>query len=1389
MKRFSLTLFSLFMLASRLSGQSIIRSQYEDIQTDVKHSTGLVNINVPLFSIQEGHLNIGIGANYTTSGIKVGDISSPIGLGWSLGGINSIVRIMKGMPDGIGKGRDYTVLQNSNDVQNFKDAVKDDLLDGESDVFALNLNGKSFKFVVRNNATSKVAILLEKSDVRIELKSSNGAVQKNQEIDYFEVTDTDGTIYTFNEKEFEAEIDNKNNFNTSNIKPGIPSQWYVSEIKSAFGEKITILYNSYLVTKKSLAENTLRYGRSIAEWGKDESLLAQLHSSNYAAVLTEYDKVQNYFDQLQCAERFTTQELDNTIAQYRDLLFFNQNVLVNDLNNSKLSALEKQDSYLNYVRNNSNVLYETKMSNLVSNLQSLESSKQVRANEYLFASSALQAAQYQQNQLMRELYSTATYVPVDIWMFEGENFLLKKYPLLIVSKNHLLKFSYKSYDQEKKYQPVLDQIVLTDWENTKIDSINFQYSYLSDQGDHMCSKKVFLKKIIKGSKTGLNMPYSFEYYRENHNLEDYKQDYWNYYCNNIGGLTPDLDNNHSYGLVPYFGYNIAPGLSYLKFFTSISENDYANFSKGNSGVNREPDSAYVKSFSLKTITSPLQGKMEFDYESNSLQCSGIMNSGGMPIIPSKNTLGGGIRIKAIKYFNKDKLVRQRRFTYEFNQTSTAFYIKKNKRSFDMSVNYTGMPESDNYRMSEPFDFSPAYFTSSNNDLFYTYVEESEPGKGKIGYRFLDFTASDSIYPYWLEDLLLSRTIFDDSGTVLKIEKKRYLLAQNDLVPYVNSKYLSMFDFDVRFAFNGIIDQYRPYPYKNIYKNQFGSSYENRDVGYGFNPYLQVYMRNIQPRLNMINNMPKNYTLRAGGNVSLSENVVWQANAGQNMPLEINGYDNVSLYSTTILGSGLENRMKYIYNGSSKVPVGEKVEAENGDRYFKKRKFVRDFVSNVSPLIDSLKRQNRLFDIVEEQNWVMPSGTATWSYMSGNIQTFQNIKYDTEFLKNVILPISVKTAMLAGPIAAAEVGEVNPENNLNNYNALNEPTSANFQKTVDHYFYVSPFGVRSSGSVSSNEVKKASIEDLSFTVSIEGANGDEVFYSDGIPNTRRVRRSLNPSEINDSNFGSMFELPNSIDKTEILQWIIKRNEYLIDNGWGDFNNILGSMTDFLKSAVRFDNLDSILAKYPLAESKYSEAGQNSAEFDDFYGGEITFGGYLTDLFSKVVYPLRNNLYPSGLWYSKNGGLYLSTLNGKLDYRKKLDGFKNLGRPVQFISAQPFSGVKLNFYQGESQRYQLSLNSSPMTNGLYGTTVDLATINNFLQFTDVEFDSHINKELILMTPVGVNFWVQLFDLKGNMIKQYDTRGEFTYYTYDELGRRVTTSDSKGNITGATEYNVRK
>jgi len=131
MKRMLLITASIFILGPELclsqdvnlpviippspAAQAIVR--YGEIPVD--YSTGVPNISIPIYTVQGKKLTLPISISYHASGIKVGDISSEVGLGWALNCGGMVARTILGRPD------EYAAMPRTfNTAQQLLDSVR-----------------------------------------------------------------------------------------------------------------------------------------------------------------------------------------------------------------------------------------------------------------------------------------------------------------------------------------------------------------------------------------------------------------------------------------------------------------------------------------------------------------------------------------------------------------------------------------------------------------------------------------------------------------------------------------------------------------------------------------------------------------------------------------------------------------------------------------------------------------------------------------------------------------------------------------------------------------------------------------------------------------------------------------------------------------------------------------------------------------------------------------------------------------------------------------------------------------------------------------------------------------------------------------------------------------
>lgn len=186
----------------------------------VNLSKGTVQVNVPLCELEGYSMRLPVSLSYQTSGLKVNDVPSQVGLGWSLNGGGLITRVVRGRPDddfttdrqdnGVslytgytGPGFDNTgtgsrvaqfISDNSPYRANSKKFVSG-TWDSEPDVFYFNFNGFTGRFVLDQN---KNPVLVPHQNLKINLIiSDDQGYPSNFKRATWAITTPDGTSYIF----------------------------------------------------------------------------------------------------------------------------------------------------------------------------------------------------------------------------------------------------------------------------------------------------------------------------------------------------------------------------------------------------------------------------------------------------------------------------------------------------------------------------------------------------------------------------------------------------------------------------------------------------------------------------------------------------------------------------------------------------------------------------------------------------------------------------------------------------------------------------------------------------------------------------------------------------------------------------------------------------------------------------------------------------------------------------------------------------------------------------------------------------------------------------------------------------------------------------------------
>lgn len=155
----------------------------------VSYNTGIPNISVPLYTLNSRSISVPISINYHAGGVKVNEIASSVGLGWSLEAGGMITHSPSGKRDNISPnprgyphtGNDYSIELTgsfpipSTELQDYffaRSASKGEI-DTDVDIFSGSFLGKSIKFVIDDSGVARtipfqpLAIQLSPAEITI----------------------------------------------------------------------------------------------------------------------------------------------------------------------------------------------------------------------------------------------------------------------------------------------------------------------------------------------------------------------------------------------------------------------------------------------------------------------------------------------------------------------------------------------------------------------------------------------------------------------------------------------------------------------------------------------------------------------------------------------------------------------------------------------------------------------------------------------------------------------------------------------------------------------------------------------------------------------------------------------------------------------------------------------------------------------------------------------------------------------------------------------------------------------------------------------------------------------------------------------------------------------
>lgn len=204
--------------------------KYGDQQ--VSMFTGTSQVNIPIYNINTIGFSIPLTLSYSTSGLRVSEAASWVGLGWSLNGTGVITRVVKGIPDGVQYPINIrtfplplTYTKVSDNAWDYIHAqIQLGTLDPEPDIYIVRTGKLSFKFYY--DLHKRIQTIPYNNDIKIKFDGTQ-----------YTVTDADGTQYIFGGTQA-----NEIAYSSNPAYAAYTSSWFLSKIITPSGSQI--LYNN-----------------------------------------------------------------------------------------------------------------------------------------------------------------------------------------------------------------------------------------------------------------------------------------------------------------------------------------------------------------------------------------------------------------------------------------------------------------------------------------------------------------------------------------------------------------------------------------------------------------------------------------------------------------------------------------------------------------------------------------------------------------------------------------------------------------------------------------------------------------------------------------------------------------------------------------------------------------------------------------------------------------------------------------------------------------------------------------------------------------------------------------------------------------------------------------
>ncbi len=330
-----LTLFISFLFCKALAQETVENpsilppspnsaelGRYGDIP--ISHSTGALNLDIPLSSITTKNLNLPISVSYSSNGLRVNAIGSRAGFDWVLNAGGVITRVVYDEPDfhpgtqWVSGSPDFSVEDQT--LLDFLEQSASGGWDNQPDIFHYNFAGIAGKFVFDDQGNP---MAIPHGNIKIEYV---GGAPENG----FLLTTADGVKYHFG-GQTATELTNYNTESNCTVYEGaelpIATSWYLKRMEHPHGDFIDFFYTPAYAEYRSGVTQTYYYIPPSTRAGNIPSPHGSIRCPLY-----EDQTCSNYIDaNVVILRSIVTSSNDSVIFDYKTRTDINGDVLIDEI--------------------------------------------------------------------------------------------------------------------------------------------------------------------------------------------------------------------------------------------------------------------------------------------------------------------------------------------------------------------------------------------------------------------------------------------------------------------------------------------------------------------------------------------------------------------------------------------------------------------------------------------------------------------------------------------------------------------------------------------------------------------------------------------------------------------------------------------------------------------------------------------------------------------------------------------------------------------------------------------------------------------------------------------------------------------------------------------------